>query len=256
MAPQLDYDAVLLDIEGTTTPISFVHDVLFPYVLDNAQKFLETRWASDELQPYLEGLKIQADLDREQGLAQTPSIPDLKSDSVSKEDKIEAIIANIRFQVSIDRKIKALKDFQGYMWNVGYADGELKSIMYDDVIDAMQRWKELGKPVYIYSSGSIAAQKLLFRYTNKGDLTPGLQGYYDTTSGSKLSPESYAAITTDMGFAPSRVLFVTDNPKEVQAARSAGLQTAASVRPGNPALPAEMTDDPQQLIIQSFASLF
>ncbi|KAJ1969719.1 enolase-phosphatase E1 [Dispira parvispora] len=247
------YEAVVLDIEGTTTPITFVHQVLFPYILEHAQFFLETHWDDSTCQNYLAGLAKQNTEDIQQGLTDIPTIVNLTDPAIPKAKKIKTVVANIRYQMQQDRKIKALKDFQGYMWKDGYYSGDLKATVYEDVIDALRTWHERGVPVYIYSSGSVPAQKLLFGYSDHGDLTHYLHGYYDTSVGSKLAPESYQVIAGNIGREPANVLFVSDNPKEIQAAEATGMQVVISLRPGN----ALIADDVLQryLTITSFASL-
>ncbi|KAJ1655208.1 enolase-phosphatase E1 [Dispira simplex] len=247
------YEAVVLDIEGTTIPITFVHQVLFPYVLEHVQKFLETHWEDPTCQSYVAGLANQSTEDIRQGLMDTPAIVNLTDSAIPQAEKIETVVTNIRYQMQQDRKIKALKDFQGYMWKDGYYSGDLKATVYEDVVDALHTWHERGTPVYIYSSGSVPAQKLLFGYSDRGDLTHYLHGYYDTSVGSKLAPESYQAIARSIGQEPANILFVSDNPKEIQAANATGMQAVISLRPGN----TPITDDVLQkyMSVTSFASL-
>ncbi|KAJ1927467.1 enolase-phosphatase E1 [Tieghemiomyces parasiticus] len=252
---KLAYAAVLLDIEGTTTPISFVHEVLFPYVQNHARAFIEARWDDPACRPYLTNLQAQSEADRHQGLQDIPRVADLDDATLPTSTKINSLVANLDYQIYHDRKIKALKDFQGYMWEVGYRSGELKSIVYPDVVDALKQWKSLGKPVYIYSSGSVPAQKLIFAYSDQGDLTPYLAGYYDTAVGSKLATDSYRAIQQTTGVPARELLFISDNVKEIDAARAAGFPTAVAQRPGNAPLPAAVTADPIYTVISDFHAL-
>ncbi|KAJ2522705.1 enolase-phosphatase E1 [Coemansia sp. RSA 2049] len=229
------YDVVLLDIEGTTTPISFVHDVLFPYVTNNVKEFLEQRWGDPEVQTHVRAIAEQANKDVDAGIASAVPIDlgALEAGQQSVADVRQGVLANIEWQMKADRKIGALKGLQGYMWRFGYEDGELKGVIYDDAVEAIQRWTKNGRKVYIYSSGSVEAQKLIFGYTNHGDLLPYISGHYDTKVGSKVMASSYSAIAKDIGQAPERILFVSDNINEIHAASSAGMQTVVSIRPGN-----------------------
>ncbi|CAG8566314.1 596_t:CDS:2 [Ambispora leptoticha] len=230
------YNTVLLDIEGTTTPIAFVHDCLFPYVTENLTHFLEENWNSSEFQGHIQLLREQALKDVENGITDAVIIPNgNESDVKSIQD---AITNNIRWQMRADRKIAALKSFQGYMWKSGYDSGELKSVIYDDVVTAFKRWKDAGIKIYIYSSGSVEAQKLIFAHSDKGNLLGYIDGHFDTTIGSKLESQSYLNICNELGIqsSPSSMLFLSDNINEINAAKKAGIQTAIVERPGNPPL--------------------
>jgi enolase-phosphatase E1 len=184
---------ILLDIEGTTTPISFVYDVLFPYARAHIHD------------PHM--LRLMDE----------------------------------------DQKTTELKELQGRIWQDGYRRGELHGEVFDDVPIALERWRREGIDVRIYSSGSILAQKLLFGSTPAGDLTTLLNGYFDTTTGPKGDAESYVKIATAFGLSAQEILFVSDVVRELDAARSAGMQTALCVRPGNPAQPSSEHD-----VIRSF----
>ncbi|KAL1918686.1 uncharacterized protein VTP21DRAFT_2708 [Calcarisporiella thermophila] len=246
------YDVVVLDIEGTTTPITFVHDCLFPYVLENIEEFLEKNWGTDELKHYIRLLREQAEKDVEEKMENALPIP-LETDTNSAQVK-RAVIDCIRWQMSIDRKIGALKSFQGYMWKSAYNSGSLKGVIYNDVVPALEKWREQGKKIYIYSSGSVPAQKLLFGYSDKGDLLHYFSGHYDTSIGLKVERESYEKIAKDIGINPTRILFVSDNIHEIVAANEAGFQTAISDRPGN----APLTEEARQKhrVVTSFLQLF
>jgi len=211
--------AVLLDIEGTTTAISFVFDVLFPY----AAAALEPYLANNGHSPALQGV-----LDRVLGDA-TPSETAL--------GRIAGATAVIRRQMAQDVKASGLKQLQGLLWQHGYESGAIKAHVFADVPVAFQAWTQAGRAVAIYSSGSILAQQLLFRHSTAGDLTPFLTGYYDTTSGPKREPASYTAIAAAWGLPPGGITFATDQPAEAGAARSAGMQAVLLMRPGNAPLP-------------------
>jgi enolase-phosphatase E1 len=145
---------------------------------------------------------------------------------------------NIQWQMSIDRKTTELKAFQGFIWKEGFESGELVGFVYDDVVRALKSWKKREIPVYIYSSGSVEAQKLLFGHTQDGNLLEYLEGHYDTKIGSKLEKESYERIVADISSKKNvkadDILFVSDNVLELEAAQDAGLQVCLAVRPGNP----------------------
>ncbi|RUP45889.1 HAD-like domain-containing protein [Jimgerdemannia flammicorona] len=197
--------------------------------------------------------------------------------SSSAEEVKRAISQNIRWQVAADRKIGALKSFQGYMWQGGYESGEIRSIVYDDVVPALNRWRDAGVKIYIYSSGSVPAQKLLFGYSDKGNLLEYFSGYYDTGIGLKTEPQSYRNIAKDIGkeTTPFSVLFVSDNVKgafilaqelyciwirlpsqdhQIAAAQEVGFRVAVSERAGN----AELTEDERARfpVVRSFEQIF
>lgn len=195
--------AILLDIEGTTSSISFVADELFPYARKHLAAFVE---ANPEAAAPI--------------LAEVPG-----------EDPVATLIQ----WIDEDRKATPLKTLQGLIWAQGYADGELKGHVYPDTPEALRRWTEAGLQVNIYSSGSIAAQKLIFGHSIAGDLTPLLSNYFDTTTGPKREADSYTRIADALGLAPSGLLFVSDMPAEVDAAREAGLQALLIDRAGGPA---------------------
>jgi 2,3-diketo-5-methylthio-1-phosphopentane phosphatase len=223
---QRPYDAVLLDIEGTTTPVSFVYDILFPYARTHVETFLRANWSEPQVMSLLALMRIQAD---NEAAAETPGVVTIPKG----EGALEATVAHVLWQMDADRKTTALKSLQGHIWKAGYASGELLASVFEDVPKAFERWQSAGVPVHIYSSGSIAAQKLLFGHTAHGDLMPLLSGYYDTTSGPKKEAASYAAIAEAIGTKPGRIVFATDIVAEAEAARTAGLQAVIMDRPGN-----------------------
>lgn len=192
--------AILLDIEGTTSSISFVTETLFPYARAHLRDFLT-----------------------EHADAAAPILAEVPGDDP---------VATLLDWIDEDRKAIPLKTLQGMIWALGYADGTLKGHVYPDTPDALRRWRGEGIPVHIYSSGSVAAQKLLFRNSVAGDLTPLLSGYFDTTSGPKRDAGSYAKIAATLGLPPAAMLFVSDVQAEVDAARDAGMQAALIAREG------------------------
>lgn len=205
--------AIVLDIEGTTTDIAFVKDTLFPYA--------ETRLAGfmAELVPTPEGEKILAQVRQEVG-----------DSNLSQEDCIAQLLAWAR----ADQKVTPLKAVQGMIWDEGYRTKAYYSHIYEDAAAYIQEWHRRGVPLYVYSSGSIAAQKLLFAHTLEGDLTPCFQGYFDTTTGAKVDADAYAKIAASLGIAAEKLLFLSDHPGELAAARQAGWQVVAVQRPGTP----------------------
>ncbi|KAG9303456.1 hypothetical protein G9A89_013783 [Geosiphon pyriformis] len=246
------YKCVLLDIEGTTTPISFVRDILFSYIRINLQKFIIENWTFPELQSQIQLLRDQASEDVKNGLQFVPVIiPEVNESNV--ETVQEAVINNVLGQMQVDRKNAALKSFQGYMWRFGYESGSLKSVVYDDVVIALKRWKDQSIKIFIYSSGSVEAQRLLFRYSDKGDLLQYFDGHFDTNLGSKTDNHSYQKISQEVGFKPSDILFISDNIQEINAAKIAGLQTAIAERPGNAPLTAD--DRENNLVLSDFLQL-
>ncbi|PNY13078.1 putative bifunctional methylthioribulose-1-phosphate dehydratase/enolase-phosphatase e1-like protein, partial [Trifolium pratense] len=178
---------------------------------------------------------VESDL--EQGIVGAVPIP---PDDAGKEEVIAAIVANVDSMIKADRKITALKELQGHIWQTGYANNELEGIVFDDVPEALEKWNALGIKVYIYSSGSRLAQRLIFGKTNYGDLRKFLSGFFDTTVGNKKETRSYVEISQSLGVdKPSDILFVTDVYQEATAAKAAGLEVIISIRPGNGPLPGQ-----------------
>jgi enolase-phosphatase E1 len=213
---------VLLDIEGTTTPIDFVFRVLFPYARARVGAFLESHAAQPDVVADVAGLRAEHERDAAAGKEPPPWA--------------EGAAAYARWLMDADRKLTALKALQGRIWEGGFASGELVGQVYPDVPAALRRWTSGGRKVAIFSSGSVLAQKLLFAHSDRGDLTPMLSGYFDTTTGAKADAASYRKIAQALGESPDSGLFVSDVVAELDAARSAGFATALSIRdpPGPP----------------------
>jgi enolase-phosphatase E1 len=211
--------AVLLDIEGTTTPIDFVHRVLFPYARARVEAFLAAHPGDAGVAEDLAGLRAEHAKD----VAASRNPPPWS-------DSPEGAAAYVRWLIDQDRKATPLKSLQGKIWAEGYASGELQGQVYDDVPLALQRWTEAGRRVAIFSSGSVQAQKLIFGHTRFGDLTAYLSAFFDTTTGPKGEAASYRAIADQLGLAPAEILFVSDSFVELEAARAAGLDTAIAIR--------------------------
>lgn len=219
--------SILLDIEGTTTPIDFVYQVLFPFARRRMHDYLRQHWSAEDVQTDLVLLQKDHAKDADQGL----NPPGLPAD-------LESATEYIYWLMDRDRKSTPLKSLQGKIWQEGYEAGELRSQVFDDVPPALKKWHQQGKQIYIYSSGSVLAQKLLFGHTVAGDLTPLLSGYFDTMIGAKLEADSYRRIAASIQQSPETILFVSDVVAELNAASTAGLQCALTLRPGNHPQPA------------------
>jgi enolase-phosphatase E1 len=212
---------ILLDIEGTTTPIAFVTATLFPYARTHFPLYLERQGGTPEVRQAVARLHDEYERDRGNG----ESVPEWSP------------LAYLTWLMDRDRKSPALKDLQGRIWEEGYRNGTLVGQVYEDVPRALARWRDAGRAVGIYSSGSVLAQQWLFRRSTAGDLTPLLAWHFDTAVGAKQDPASYARIAADVNLTPDEILFVSDVAAELDAAREAGMRTAMSVRPGNPPQP-------------------
>ncbi|XP_021946568.1 enolase-phosphatase E1 [Folsomia candida] len=232
---------LLIDIEGTTTSISFVKDVLFPYARSEMEPFLRENWTNSDVQELIGLVRDQSHYDAKKGLLPEP-LPDPESEP-DQEKLIRGVLDNLIWQMDNDRKTTGLKTIQGKIWWQGYVDGILKSQVYPDVPKAFERWSKSGRKLFIYSSGSVEAQILLFQHTENGDLSNLLSGYFDTTSGSKVESKSYINIASKIGVKPQDILFFTDITKEAYAAKEAGLEVAVLVRPGNAALTFDGSDE-------------
>ena len=201
--------AILTDIEGTTSSIDFVHDVLFPYASVNLAEFVRREHEQPAIAALLDEVRQQAD-DSDAGL--------------------ETIIAKLLQWIEEDQKVTALKALQGHLWKSGYENGEFTGHVYKDAADYMRRWADAGIPLYVYSSGSVEAQQLLFGYSDAGDLRPLFSGYFDTRVGHKRESDSYREIAMMINIPAPNILFLSDVLEELDAARDAGLQTVQLVR--------------------------
>jgi enolase-phosphatase E1 len=211
--------AVLTDIEGTTTPLSFVADVLFPFAKERLEDACAVSARADPR--FADAVRqLRQEHEAEQGSGAT--IPDFGDGS-----------SYARHLMELDRKSTGLKALQGLIWEDGYRTGELKGDVYPDVPEALKSWKEKGIRIRIFSSGSVLAQKLLFGHTAYGDLLPYFEGYHDTTTGPKREARAYAAIAEAFGLPPGEILFLSDVVEELDAAREAGMRTGFFLRPGN-----------------------
>ena len=207
---------VLLDIEGTTTPIDFVHQTLFPFAKERIEEFVTEN--KKKLEDELAALRQEVSEDPEFN---------------ARAECVEELVGYLKFLIDTDRKSTPLKSIQGKIWQTGYEDGELKSVIYDDVFESFDIWKKQGLRIAIYSSGSVRAQELLFGYSDHGDLTGYLSAYFDTNIGHKKEKSSYEKIAGALDLKPDEVFFVSDVREELEAAKSVGMKTALSIRPGN-----------------------
>ncbi len=242
---ELDVTAVLLDIEGTTTRIEFVSQVLFPYARQHVKGFLGRRQNEPDVWSDIEALRKEHALDLAQGL-EPPDWPD-----DTPEAALESAVTYIHWLMDRDRKSTGLKSLQGKIWEKGYRAGELKSEVYPDVPPAFSRWKIQKKEICIFSSGSALAQKLLFAHTTAGDLTNFIKNYFDTTTGRKTEPESYRCISATLGLYPEAILFISDTVGELDAAKLTGFETLLCIRPGRERPPASTHP-----VIETFDEIF
>ena len=207
---------ILTDIEGTTTEVSFVYDILFPYFRAHMDQ-----WKTVDSAPMNDVLE------------QTRLLV-LEEQSINLSSK-EALFDQLRQWSIEDRKVTPLKTFQGMVWEQGFKSGAIKGHMYPDVKPALERWTAMGMKLAIFSSGSIAAQKQLFGFSTEGDLTPYFSAYFDTTTGMKRDEQTYQLIVQQVNAPANSVLFLSDIHQELEAAHAAGLRTLQLVRPGNQA---------------------
>jgi enolase-phosphatase E1 len=207
---ELRADVALLDIEGTLGSIAYVREVLFPYADERLDAFVEENRDDPKVRALLDLAAREAGVDA--------------SDTAG-------ILAALHRWIASDAKVTALKSLQGLIWQEGYERHGVRAHVYEDAIAAMRRYVADGAALYVYSSGSIAAQRLFFGYSAAGDLLPLLRGFFDTTIGSKVEAPSYARIAEAIGVEPARIAFFSDNAAELDAAREAGLQTVQLARP-------------------------
>jgi len=221
--------AILLDIEGTITPIAFVHEVLFPYASSHVENYLASHFGDAETNVDITRLRQEHAIDMEDNL-RPPTLID-----GSTHDQIESIVSYVHWLIERDRKSTGLKSLQGKIWRQGYTDGTLKAPVFADVAPALVRWRNEGLKICIFSSGSLVAQQLLFAHTELGDLTHLIDWYFDTTTGLKTATDSYRQIASALRRAEEDILFISDLVAELDAASAAGMKTLLCVRPGNPA---------------------
>jgi enolase-phosphatase E1 len=202
---------ILTDIEGTTSAVSFVFDVLFPYAREHLPAFVRAHAERQDVAEQLQAART---------LAAEP------------EASTERVVEILLQWLAEDRKATPLKALQGMVWAEGYQAGALKGHVYPDAVQALRQWHAQGLALYVYSSGSVQAQKLIFGCSEQGDLTPLFSGYFDTTSGGKREAVAYRTIAESIGVAAQSVLFLSDIVEELDAARKAGMETYGIAREG------------------------
>lgn len=203
--------AILTDIEGTTSAVSFVFDVLFPFARQHVPEYVRTHAAQPAIAAQLEAVRAE---------------------SGEANADVERVIAILLEWIAADRKATPLKALQGMVWEQGYQAGELKGHVYPDAVAALRAWHAAGYALNVYSSGSIQAQKLIFGCSEAGDLTPLFSAYFDTTSGGKREAASYARIAEALGLPAAQVLFLSDIVEELDAAHAVGMATCGVAREG------------------------
>lgn len=201
--------AVITDIEGTTTPIAFVRDTLFPFARARMAAFAATEAASAHIAEV--------------------------ADMAPGRPPVDTLLR----WMDEDAKVTPLKALQGLIWDAGYADGTLKGALYPDVAPALRRWSRAGLRLHVYSSGSVAAQRLLFGHSVDGDLTGLFAGFFDTRVGPKREPDSYDRICIAINVPPHEALFLSDVEAELDAASAAGLRTCQLVREADGTVPSD-----------------
>lgn len=219
--------AIVTDIEGTTSSLSFVKDTLFPYARTHMAQYVKDH-------------------------KKDPEVHDLLADAnklIGKKLPTEQLVGQFIEWLDEDKKVTPLKTLQGLIWADGYSQGAFKGHIYHDVVEKLKVWKILGLGLYIYSSGSVFAQKLLFSNTEYGDLTPFISGYFDTLIGGKKESESYQKIAEQIGWPPSRLLFLSDIKEELDAAKAIGYKTLCIFRDG------QLTQNAEHRQITSFEQI-
>lgn len=201
--------AIVTDIEGTTSDIRFVHNVLFPYARQHLTAFVREHHAD---------------------AAVAAALAAVREESGAPQAALDEVSATLLSYIDQDRKSPGLKALQGMIWRDGYVSGQFTGHLYPDVLPAFERWQQQGKALYVYSSGSVAAQKLLFGYSDEGDLTSLFSGYFDTGVGAKRETQSYRNIAQQIGYAPAELLFLSDIHQELDAAAEAGWHTLQLIR--------------------------
>ena len=204
--------AIVTDIEGTTSSLAFVKDVLFPYARRHLAPFIRAHANAPEVAALLAAARTVADL--------------------ASDAPLTALIATLERWIDEDRKITPLKSLQGLIWQAGYRDGAFQGHIYPDAAVQLQQWQQQGIALYVYSSGSVAAQKLLFGHTAAGDLTPLFSGYFDTQIGAKQERAAYQQIATTLAIPATEILFLSDVTAELDAAAACGFATCQLLREG------------------------
>ena len=220
--------AILTDIEGTTTSLSFVKDVLFPYAYERMPSFVVENRTNPAVAKVIDEVRYEVN---------NPVL------------SLSGAIEQLKQWIRDDKKVTPLKAIQGLMWQQGYANGDFTGHVYPDAVAGLQAWHAQGLQLYVYSSGSVQAQQLLFGYSDAGDLTPLFSGYFDTQVGHKREIGAYQHIAQVIGIAPEHILFLSDIREELDAAQQAGMQTCALVREN------QATEGLQHPWVENFAQI-
>ena len=220
---------LLLDIEGTTCPVSFVSDVLFPFAKKELSRYITQCWNKSPNNKTIQAARKEWKDDQS-----AESIKIKQQVKQGQTGEVDGLIEYLKHLISIDRKSTALKDLQGKIWENGYSNGELKSQLFPETAECLRQWNEQGLTLSVYSSGSVQAQKLLYRHSSNGDLEDLFSHWFDTHTGPKKSTESYTTIAEKLHSSPNKIWFVSDNGAECDSARLAGMHTLFSLRDGNP----------------------
>ena len=233
---------ILTDIEGTTSSISFVKDVLFPYAAEHLPQYVRDHINDDAVKA---ALQQTAELAAEDG-------ENLSNDDIA--DNTDALIEKLLQWIAEDRKATPLKALQGLIWKTGYENGDYQAHMYPDATEYLKKWHDSGLPLYVYSSGSVKAQELFFGYSQDGNLLPLFKGHFDTLVGGKRETQSYLNILADLqknhaGLHANNVLFLSDIKEELDAAKEAGMQTVWLLRDS------EIPADAEHKAVGSFAEI-
>lgn len=233
---------ILTDIEGTTSSISFVKDVLFPYAAEHLPQYVRDHINDDAVKA---ALQQTAELAAEDG-------ENLSNDDIA--DNTDALIEKLLQWIAEDRKATPLKALQGLIWKTGYENGDYQAHMYPDATEYLKKWHDSGLPLYVYSSGSVKAQELFFGYSQDGNLLPLFKGHFDTLVGGKRETQSYLNILADLqknhaGLHANNVLFLSDIKEELDAAKEAGMQTVWLLRDS------EIPADAEHKAVKSFAEI-
>ena len=235
-----DISHVLLDIEGTTCPVSFVADTLFPYARARLESYLMEHGQDPDLKRLLCDLQEAWHNDKVDAINdtfQSESIPWHQQESrqqPAQQPSIHQLCTYLQSLIDNDRKLTALKELQGLIWYEGYSNGSLRAPLFADVAPALKRWHAAGFQLAVYSSGSVAAQQLLYGHSDAGDLRQLFCGWFDTRVGPKKDPASYLRIADTLGTPADKILFISDSLSELNAAHLSGLPVIHSSRPGNP----------------------
>jgi enolase-phosphatase E1 len=236
--------AILLDVEGTTTPVDFVHNTLFSYARRHLADFLRRNWEEPSVRADVQALKDQYELDANV----TRELPVWQDDS--RDAQFASVLSYVNWLMSGDSKCALLKSLQGKIWQEGYQMRELQSQVYSDVPAAFSRWSPQ-RIICIFSSGSVLAQRLLFAHSCFGDLTSFIRDYFDTTTGAKRDPVSYRKIAASLALRPSEIIFISDVVEELDAARQVEMETALCVRSRDGSFPIHT-----HKVIYNFDSMF